>query len=77
MKRLLGRLLDVLCFVLAPFFITFGLLDFDKRREAYYYPDDTQIVVAIGVAFVCLGFLRKHWSRSRSSTEKDFDQRET
>ena len=69
MKRLLGRLFDLLCFVLGPVLIVVGLLDFSYRRDSYYYSDDTAIVVAVGVALVCLGFLRRHWTRSGSPTE--------
>ncbi len=64
------QLLDILCFIVGPMIIAYNLLDFRfgqyLRHDAfrYYYMDDTQIFIAIGIALVCWGFLRMYWKKN-------------
>lgn len=69
---------DILCFIIGPALIAYNLFDFsigkipllvldgdyDKQKIYYYYKQDTQYVIAFGVALVCWGFLRIYWKKN-------------
>ena len=58
MHFIFNRLLDVICFVLGPFFLTMGMTGRGSDSER----------CAVGVALICFGLLRKYWQRSSKPT---------
>ncbi len=71
MNKIKNKLVDILCFIIGPMIIAYNLFDFrfgqylghDAFR--YYYMEDTQIFIALGVALVCWGFLRLYWKKNK------------
>ena len=79
-----NQLLDILCFIIGPVLIAFNLFDFSSRVRTpmvlssedvshllyYYYKQDTQVLLSLGVALVCWGFLRIYWKK-KNGTRKN------
>ena len=76
MKRLatiLARSLDIVCFVLGPAILVANALDFKFKEElgdnsitvGYFFERDTRNLIALGVALIALGFVRRSWMRQR------------
>lgn len=65
------KFLDVICFVIGPAVLTANIFGFGFREAigdnsiavAYVYSSETRAGVAIGVALVAGGFLRKYWAQ--------------
>jgi hypothetical protein len=77
---ILKRLFDVICFVIGPFITIFFLFGFGHRGpKGYvpgggsirlYYPLESKIGIGIGVALICIGFLRIYWRKKEWDKEK-------
>ena len=57
-KLMLGRLLDLLCFVVAPAIVVVNWLSIRKK----YDNSDYIFWIGVGVGFIAFGLLRKYWS---------------
>ena len=68
--------MNLICFVVGPYLISFSFLDFSHGSDNiayginsnayyYYYKDNAKYLFAIGVSLVCFGFLRKYWLNKR------------
>ena len=64
------RAVDFICFVIGTTITIYAIFNFDvgPRRSHggdvipyYYYNDETQAGIAIGVFLICLGFFLKSW----------------
>lgn len=74
MKNFLrSKFFDFICFVCSPSFIVYNLLYIflDKGEYTDKWAGEGLNVsglmeVSVGVAFVCLGFLVKHWKNTAS-----------
>ncbi len=77
------RIFDMICFVFAPAWTGYHLLDVYIRGEYYGYPylnetrlyvglcnNDTRLYVALGISLICLGFVLKQWQRSNLERKK-------
>ena len=74
MNKIINKLVNILCFIIGPMIIAYNLFDYrigpgriktgEKPAFFYYYKEDTQILIAIGVALVCWGFLRIYWKKN-------------
>lgn len=67
-----SKLYDILCFVVGPILITFCIFGFRHRFSGLsgstgqiYYPNETKLGLAIGIALICIGFLRVYWGRKK------------
>ena len=62
---------NILCFIIGPVLITYTFFDFSVSHRSdipyYYYKEDTQILIALGVALVCWGFLRHYWKKNNGT----------
>jgi len=58
------KILDVLCFVVGAFLITFFLFGWENGvLGRMWYDNNPRIGLAIGVSLVCLGFLIRSWEK--------------
>ena len=70
-----SKILDIICFVIGPVLLPFGLLDFSYRHSGdgpfrepstyavYYYGQDAILMVTLGVGLIAYGLLRRNWSK--------------
>lgn len=62
------KFLDFICFVVGPLVSLLFLFSFKHYGRgvsgSLYYPAESIIGIAIGVALVCLGFLRVYWRKN-------------
>ena len=77
MKKLIPKIVDIICFVGGSMLIVYNLLDFNNSGGAaflfgsdsssdsccYYYSDSAQILAAFGLALIVLGFLIRSWRK--------------
>jgi len=69
MKKFISRFFDIICFVIGPIMMVFHLLSFDYQGlvgsgpRTIYYPDPSKLGIALGVALICIGILRKFWAK--------------
>jgi len=74
---ILTRIADVLCFVVGPCVFSVGFFSgfsFNIKNKSelialrfgkIFYPNGSEIILmTIGVALICLGFLIRHWRRN-------------
>jgi hypothetical protein len=59
-------LFELICFVLGPAITAYSIFDFrvgpsrrfgDDAYPYYYYTDESQVAIAVGVALICLGIV--------------------
>lgn len=66
-KKLFGKVVEVICFVLGPTLIITNVLDFEVTyRGLISYHKDTRANIGIGVALVAFGVLRRYWSKKEA-----------
>ena len=72
-KKLLGRIIDLVCFVIGPCLAVYGIFGYYgggiTRRGGSYpggWSDDMQAMIVIGVGLICCGLLIKYWTRDRN-----------
>ena len=64
--------IDILCFIIGPVLIVYNLFNFSSGRDFrsdpmpiyYYYNIYTRLLISLGVALVCWGFLRLYWKNN-------------
>jgi len=69
------KMFDVLCFVAGPTLFAVGVFNFSFREAvgdnsvavAYLYEREALTCIAVGIALVALGILRKSWARETCS----------
>ena len=59
------KFFDFICFVLGPFIVVVSLLSFEHGRRGFYFPGESKIGIAIGIALICIGFLRAYWRKNK------------
>jgi hypothetical protein len=65
------KLLDVICFVIGPTILVASIFNFDFREAtgdnsiavAYIYGNDARASIAIAVALISFGILRRNWRK--------------
>ncbi len=72
MKTFFRGIVDMICFVVGPFFATYYLFDFSHGPAGpgpfyYYYRHNSQLGLGLGVALICLGFLIRYWRKDTPS----------
>jgi hypothetical protein len=72
MKTFFRGILDIIGFVVGPFFTAYYLLDFSHGPTGpgpfyYYYPQNSRLGMGLGVALICLGFLIRYWAKRTPS----------
>ena len=72
MKTCFRGILDIIGFVVGPFFTAYYLLDFSHGPAGpgpfyYYYPQNSRLGMGLGVALICLGFLIRYWAKHTPS----------
>ena len=68
MKTLFRGVVDMIGFVVGPFFTAYYLLDFSHGPAGpgpfyYYYRHNSRLGFGLGVALICLGFLVRYWAK--------------
>ncbi len=68
MKTFFRGIVDMICFVVGPFFTTYYLFDVSHGPAGpgpfyYYYRHNSQLGLGLGVALICLGFLIRYWRK--------------
>ena len=68
MKTFFRGILDIIGFVVGPFFAAYYLLDFTHGPAGpgpyyYFYRDNSKLGFGLGVALICLGFLVRYWAK--------------
>ena len=79
MKALLRGIVDIICFVVGPFFTTYYLFDFSHGPAGpgpfyYYYRHNSKLGLALGVALICLGVIIRYWRKHRPSESSSKSQ---
>ncbi len=72
MKKPLGVVVDLICFVIGPFITAVNAFNWTAGRGglrisyenipiAYYYPNEVRLGIGIGIALICFGILSRRW----------------
>lgn len=74
MKTFFRGLIDLVGFVVGPFFTAYYLFDFSHGPAGpgpyyYYYRQNAQLGLALGIALICLCFVIRRW-QTQSAPEK-------
>lgn len=65
------KFLDIIFFVVGPVLTVFFLFSFiSPRTGILYYPDESKIGIAVGIALICIGFLRIYWRKNTTPNRK-------
>lgn len=75
MKTTLRGIVDIICFVVGPFFATYYLFDFGHGPAGpgpfyYYYRHNSKLGLALGVTLICLGVIIRYWRKHRPSESR-------
>jgi len=79
MKKLIPKIVDLICFVGGSILMIYNLLDFKSgntfysrggNTNAYYYSDDTQFLAAVGLGLIVSGFLIRSWGKENRNLNK-------
>ena len=72
-KILIGKFIDIICFVGGAFITSYYIFGFEKsipQYYGYYYKVESRIGIAIGTTLIVLGMLKNHWKSIKSSQHK-------
>ena len=68
--KILSKILDLICFVVGTFITVFFIFSFTGSTSSElmgshgaYYSQESKIGIALGIALICFGILRKYWAR--------------
>jgi hypothetical protein len=76
MKKLIPKIIDLICFVGGSFLLFFNLVDLKYHRFGimssdsggyYYYSQDNQISIAVGLGLIVVGFLIRSWRKDKEN----------
>ncbi len=55
-----SKVLDLICFVVGPFITAICLSGYHPNSG---WNNDNELGIAVGIALICFGLLRKYWAR--------------
>ena len=70
MKKPLGVIVDLICFVIGPFITAVNAFNWTAHSGgsllepgpiSYHYPDEVRFGIGIGIALICFGILSRRW----------------
>ena len=68
--NLLKKIFDIICFVFGPSLLIISIFSFKHKgligtgySNPIYYPFESKVGIGIGVALICIGFLRRNWRK--------------
>jgi len=82
MKKLIPKIIDLICFIGGSILLIYNLLDFKSsggdffglgnggNDSTYYYSKSNQILAAIGFGLIVLGFLIRSWRKENRNLNK-------
>ena len=62
-QALIPKLAQVIAFLIGLFLTTYNLFSFKIAKNGYYFNDDNQIWLAIGVCFLAITYAIKNWDK--------------
>lgn len=65
-RNIFSKIIDIICFVGGTFLFVYNLFGFHTGRgdyAYYYYNDNQEYMLAIGMALIILGFLIRSWKK--------------
>ena len=67
--KILSKIIDIICFGIGPFLTAYMIFDFKSGsldHASYYYSNESQFCIGIGVALVSMGLLKRYWEKTES-----------
>jgi len=65
-RIIFSKLIDIICFVGGTFLFVYNLFGFHtgwRDYPHYYYKDNQEYMLAIGMSLIILGFLIRSWKK--------------
>jgi hypothetical protein len=67
------KVYDIICFVVGPLITVFSIFSFTGSQtlslggsHGAYYSQESKIGIGIGIALICMGFIRRYWRKKES-----------
>lgn len=57
------KILQIITFLVGVFLTTYNLFSFKVAKNGYYFNDDNQIWLALGISSLAIAYVIKNWNK--------------